>query len=130
MDDQVEAVLLLYRLTKAVHLLEFPGGIDMEELEGELPGVKRLQREVEHHRRVLANGVQHHGVVELGGDLTDDVDALGFEGLQVSERVGVHAAGLISLRLWTCVCFMRESTGAGASDRPASHDEPFELVRG
>ena len=61
-------------------------------------GMKRLHRQPHHHRRVLADRVQHHRVLELGRHLADDVDALGLELLQMRQSVAAHAAPQISLR--------------------------------
>ena len=43
------------------------------------------------HRRVLADRVEHHRVLELGRHLADDVDALGLELLQMRQQVSAHA---------------------------------------
>ena len=43
---------------------------------------------MQHNRRVFADGVQHHGVLALGDRLAHDVDALGFEALQMGEIQG------------------------------------------
>ena len=48
-------------------------------------GIERLQRQVQHHRAVLADRVEHHRPLALGDDLAHDVDALGFEPLQVRQ---------------------------------------------
>jgi hypothetical protein len=47
--------------------------------------VEGLHRQVQHHRAVLADRVEHHRVVGFGDDLAHDVDALGFEALQVGQ---------------------------------------------
>ncbi len=39
---------------------------------------------MKHHARVLPDGIQHHRIAELGRDLPDDGDGLGFELLQVN----------------------------------------------
>ena len=54
--------------------------------------------QVQHHRRILADRMQQHGPREIGGDLAEDVDALGFELPEVRDaevREGWH--GLIVL---------------------------------
>jgi hypothetical protein len=40
---------------------------------------------VQQHRAVLADRIQHDRPLALGDDLAQDVDALGFEALQVRE---------------------------------------------
>ena len=42
-------------------------------------GWNAFMRQAHQHGRVLADRVEHHRVLELGRDLADDVDALGFE---------------------------------------------------
>ena len=52
---------------------------------GGTAGKERLHRQVQHHRAVLADRVQHHRPLALGHHLAHDVDALGLQALQVSE---------------------------------------------
>jgi len=66
------------------HVPEFPGGVDMQHREWQLARVEGLARQMQQHRRVLADGVEQHGTLELGRHLTEDVDALGLELLQVA----------------------------------------------
>jgi hypothetical protein len=40
-----------------------------------------LHGQVQHHRAVFADRIQHHRVLRFRGDLPDDVDALGFQAL-------------------------------------------------
>ena len=54
-------------------------------------GRERLAGDVEHHDRVLAAREQQARALHLGGDLAEDVDALGLEGPQLGHRVGRHA---------------------------------------
>jgi len=84
-DQQIEVVLAAVPVPELDHLSELPGGVDVQQREGELARVERLAGQVHHHRGVLADRVEHHRVVELGGDLADDVDALGFELLEVAQ---------------------------------------------
>ena len=50
---------------------------------GRLRRVERLQRQVQHHRAVLADRVEHHRLLALGDRLAQDLDALGLEALKV-----------------------------------------------
>ncbi len=68
----------------------------MHQWEGRLGRVERFFGEPDHHRRVFADRVEHDRVVELGGDLADDVDALGFELLEVREIVRGHRAWVLA----------------------------------
>ena len=55
-------------------------------------GRERLAGDVEHHDRVLAAREQQARPLHLGGDLAEDVDALGLEGPELAQRVGRHRA--------------------------------------
>ena len=55
-----------------------------------LAGIECLQRQVQHHRRVLADGIQHDGAFKFGGDFADDVDAFRFQEFEVGQFVRVH----------------------------------------
>ena len=48
------------------------------------PGIEGLLRQAQHDGGILADGVEHHRVLELGRDLADDVDALGLEQLEMA----------------------------------------------
>ena len=43
---------------------------------------------MQHDRAVLADRVEHHGVLALGDGLAQDVDALGLEALEVGQLDG------------------------------------------
>ena len=61
----------------------------MEQREGRLGGIERLHGQMQHDAGILADGVQHHRVAELGRDLTHDVDALGFQAFEMRHAGGV-----------------------------------------
>ena len=84
-DDQVEAELLGHLAAKLDHFAELPRRVDVEQREGRLRRMERLHGEVQHHRAVLADRVEHHRPLALGDGLAHDVDALGFEPLQVRQ---------------------------------------------
>ena len=86
-DDEVESELLRRVVPELDHLPELPRRVDVEEREGQVARRERLPGEVEHDARILADRVHHHGSLEARGDLADDVDRLGLEGLQVRELV-------------------------------------------
>jgi hypothetical protein len=48
-------------------------------------GVEGLAREVQHHRAVLADGIEHHGLLGFRHDLAHDVNALGLEPLEMGQ---------------------------------------------
>ena len=53
--------------------------------------MESLERQAQHHRRVLAGGVEHHRLLELGCHLEVNVDALGFELQEVIQTIGLHS---------------------------------------
>jgi hypothetical protein len=53
--------------------------------------VEGLASQVQHHGAVLADRIQHHRAVGLGHHLAHDVDALGFEALQVGQAAATQA---------------------------------------
>ena len=67
------------------HLAELPGRVDVQERERRLRRIERLHRQVQHHRAVLADRIEHHRPLALGDDLAHDVDALGLEALKMRE---------------------------------------------
>ena len=77
-------------VAKLVHVLELPRCINVHERERWLSRIESLKRQVKHHRRVLTDRVQHDRVIELGRNLADDVNTLGFQLLQVSQRIRRH----------------------------------------
>ena len=89
--DQPKAVLAAERVAKRDHVAELPARIDVQQRERQRARVERLHGEPHHDRRVLADRVQHHRVLELGRHLADDVDALGLELLQMRQQVPAHA---------------------------------------
>jgi len=86
-SDQVQAQLGDHLVAKAVHLLEFPLGIDMHHRKRQLAREKRLASKVQHHGGIFTDRVQHHRVIELGGHLADDVDAFRLQLFQVRQFV-------------------------------------------
>ena len=96
MHNEVHAGRLRNSVPELVHGLELPAGVHMHERKWRRARVEGFFREAQHHRRVLADGIQHDRVFRLGHDLTNDVDALRLQAVQMSQ---VHAAVLLgSLR--------------------------------
>ena len=57
----------------------------MDEWEGQRTGEERLAGEMQQDGRVLADRVEHHRTLELGHDLTHDVDGFGFQLLEMRQ---------------------------------------------
>ena len=72
------------------------------------PGANALQQQVQQHRAVLADRIQHHRVAELGRHLAQDVHALGFEAVEVARGHAVRRL-CVDSRILRCPC-----TPAGA----------------
>ena len=70
---------------------EVEAGVDVHDRERDPRRRERLAREVQHHDRVLAAREQQARPLHLGGDLAEDVDALGLEGPELGQDVGAHA---------------------------------------
>ena len=66
---------------------EVQAGVDLQDREGDLRRVERLLREAEHDDRVLAAGEHQDRLLELGGDLTEDVDRLRLELVELTQLV-------------------------------------------
>ena len=90
-DDEVQMEFAGDAVPEGDHVAELPGGVHMQQREWQLAGVERLARQMQQHRRVLADGIQQHRALELRRHLADDVDALRFQLLEMCERVSRHA---------------------------------------
>jgi hypothetical protein len=84
-DEQLHARFPGDPVAKRVHVAKLPGRVDMEEREGRRRGEEGLAGEVEHHRAVLAHGIEHHRPLGLRDDFAQDVDALRLELLEMGE---------------------------------------------
>jgi hypothetical protein len=84
-DKEIEPESLGGFVAKRDHLTELPGRIDVQKRKGRLRRKERLDRQVQHHRAVLADGIEHDGPLALGHHLAHDVDALGLETLEMRQ---------------------------------------------
>ncbi len=84
--EQLHAEFARHLVAKLVHVAELPRRVDVQQRKRRRRRIERLDREVQHHRAVLADGVEHHRLLALRHHLAHDVDALGLEPLQVGER--------------------------------------------
>ena len=98
MHQQFEPVPRHHPVAERNHFPEFPGGIDMQQRKRQFAGIKRLQRQVQHHGGVFSDRIQHHRVIELCHNLAQDVNRLGFQLLQVCQPrfVDHHSPHLVS----------------------------------
>ena len=92
MHDQLGVDVATECVAERDHLAELEGRIDVKQWERQPSRRKGLLRQANHHRRVLADRVEHHRVLTLGDDLAHDVNALGLELLQVAQIVAGQRA--------------------------------------
>ena len=97
-DDQIHAAFGRRAVTQRIHVAELPGRIDVEKGERWRRGIEGLAREVQHHRAVLAHGIEHHRALGLRHHLAHDVDALGLEPFQMGEGYCRHRISSAPLR--------------------------------
>ena len=83
MDNKVHANIPRHLVPKVIHGGKLPAGVYMHQGKGRRAGIKSLLRQVQHHRRIFAHRIEHHRVFGLGHHLTHDVNALGFEAVEV-----------------------------------------------
>ena len=68
--------------------MELPRCVDVQEREGQPSREECLAGKVEYHGAVLADRIEHRGVVELSHDLAHDLERFGLELLEVGQRGG------------------------------------------
>jgi hypothetical protein len=87
-DEEIDSEFLRHALAKFNHLTEFPGGVNVKEREGRFRRIERLHRQMQHHRRIFADGIQHHRLGEVRGYLSEDMNGLGFKALKMRKIQG------------------------------------------
>ena len=86
--QQLHPAFFGHPVAQGIHVLEFPGRIDVQQREGRRRGVECLAGEVQHDRTILANGVKHHRLFRLGHHLTHNVDALSLKSFEMRQISG------------------------------------------
>ena len=86
-SDQVEVHLGDHLFAETVHFLEFPASVDVHDRKWQAAGEKRLTCQMQHHGGVFADGIEHHRIIELGGHLTNDVDAFRLQLFQMRQFI-------------------------------------------
>ena len=84
-DDEADVEPLDRRVAELDDLGEVVPGVDVHHRERQARRPERLERDVEHHDAVLAAREQQHRPLELGRDLAQEVDRLGFERVEMRE---------------------------------------------
>jgi hypothetical protein len=90
MHDEIETEPLHFAIAERDHLAKLPGCVHVQKREWRLGGIERLQRQMQHDRRILADRIEHHRMAERSRHLPHDVDALGFELPQIGGEVLFH----------------------------------------
>ena len=88
--NQIPAVLLGILVTELDHLFKLPLRIDVHQGERHLAGIERLFGKADHHRGVFAYTIKHHRVLKFRSHLTDDMNGLCFEFLQMAQFIFFH----------------------------------------
>ena len=103
MHDQVGADLARVLVAEPNHLGELIAGIHMQQRERNLPRIKGLLRQSQHHRRIFADRIQHHRPRELRHRLAQNRDALRLQRLQVIQpgRMNLVRLGFRQMPGWS-----------------------------
>ena len=78
-DQQIKPELCHSLVSEFDHLAKLPGCVDMQEPERRLCRIERLQRQMQHHCAVLADGIEKHGIFGFGRDLAKNLHRLGLK---------------------------------------------------
>ena len=98
-DDELDRRVRRDLVAQRIHVAELPRRIDVQQRERQRAGEERLLRQVQHHRRILADRIEHHRLVGLGDRLAQDVDALGLEPVEMGQSGRRRAFGISLQRL-------------------------------
>ncbi len=85
MHDQLEPQFSDAIIPEFDHLLKLPRGVHVQQRKRRLGRIKSLHSQVQHDRRIFADGVQHDRIFALRHHLPHDVDTLGFQPLEMCE---------------------------------------------
>ena len=77
-DDEVPSVVLGILVAEGDHLLEFPFGVDVHQGEGHFAGREGFLGEAHHNAGILANAIEHDGILKFGSHFANDIDGLCF----------------------------------------------------
>src|SRR5262249_32156357 len=83
-DEELDSTLGRDLIAKRVHVAELPRRIDVEERERQRAREEGFLRQVQHDGAVLADRIKEDRPLGLRGDFPEDLDALGFELLEMA----------------------------------------------
>ena len=84
-DQQFRAYRASHLVAKAEHLGKLEASVHMQQREGNRRRVEGLLRQPQHDGRILADRVEHDRTLEFRGYFAQNVNALGFEQLQMAQ---------------------------------------------
>ena len=84
-DHQVDAELPRHLVAELGHFPELPGRVDMQEREGRFGRIESLHRQMQHHRGILADRIEHDRIGESRRHLPEDVDGFSLEPLKMCQ---------------------------------------------
>ena len=83
MHAKVDVTSSGHLIAKRDHLAKFPGGIHVQHRQRRHGRVESLAQQVQQHRGILADRIQHYRTLKACLHLAENVDALGFEIVEV-----------------------------------------------
>ena len=92
-DDQLHPGIRGRLVAQRVHRAELPGCVDMEQRKGRARGMEGLARQMQHHRGILADAIQHYRIDRVGDDLAHDMDALRLQRVEMGEGGQIPVVG-------------------------------------
>ena len=84
-DLEIEAQRARCVVAELEHLVKLVAGVDMQERKRDGSREKGFLRQAKHDRGVFADRVQHDRLLKFRSNLAEDVDALGFETLEMAQ---------------------------------------------
>ena len=84
-DNEIKTIFRGLPVAQFEQVPEIPPARDMKEGKGRGRRIKGLQRDVEHHRRILANRIEEHRTLCLGHNFAHDVDGFGFKPFEMGQ---------------------------------------------
>ncbi len=81
MHQQIHTNLFRHIVAEFIHGPELPAGINVQQRERRRRRCKGFAGQVQHDRRVFANGIKHYRVFSLGNHFAHDLNAFRFQSL-------------------------------------------------
>ena len=128
MDDQIEAQFARGAIAEGDHVAKLPGRVDVQQRKRRPGRIERFARQVQQHGGILADGVEQHRPAELRGSLTENVDALRFQQIEMRQRRGHATASARGRRGLLCRPHSLPSS-CSHHQRPALTSSPGAIAR-